>query len=267
MLPFLGHSLKRRRVSESDEDDPDFVGDDDVIVVGQRTTKVSVVSSSSSSPAPASPVKRDRSPFPVPPSPVPKRKTQKGKARMTKLESYQRLLDMPDHIVKLKYDSFLKSCRKVFYGKGANKHECWEHTLKTTSQGYGQCHINGRDSDLAKYNGCYLVHAMSARHHGLLHTNFNDFVDPDISHLCHNKLCFNPRHLLCYEEGRTNKRRNICPARVRGVEVCSYLHDGPPCLHAHARFEAHGVRRYAGYAGGPTGAVMWRRDGDSDDDE
>jgi len=119
----------------------------------------------------------------------------------------------------------------------------------------------------SQFNGCYLVHAVSARFHGLLHNDFDAFVDPDISHLCHNKLCFNPAHLVCYEEGRTNKRRNVCPARMRGVVVCSYIHDGPPCLHAHARFEENGVRRYPGYDQGPAEAVMWKRDGDSDGDE
>jgi len=266
MLSFRGQNLKKRKLTEDDFDnDSDFVDDDVIFVSHQQKSSVSLVSSASStSPAPAPPVK----PAEVPaPSPVPKRKTLKGTRRMPKVDTYNRLIDMPDHIVKKKYDAFLKNCNKVFYGKGTNRHECWEHTLKTTDQGYGQCHINGRDSDLAKYNGCYLVHAMSARYHGLLHDNFDDFVDPDISHLCHNKLCFNPAHLVCYEEGRTNKRRNNCPARVGGMEVCSYIHDGPACLHAHARFEANGVRRYAGYFNGPAEAVMWRRDGDSDDDE
>jgi len=257
---------KRRRVSDDDDEDSDSADDDDdvICVPREQTTSLGMVSSSaSSSPAPST-ANRDRSQSQIPKT---KRKTQKGKPRMTKLDSYRRLLDMPDDIVKKKYDSILENCKNVSYGKGAGKLECWEHTLKTTAHGYGQCHINGRDSKLAEYNGCYLVHAIAARYHGLLHDNFEAFVDPDISHLCHNKLCFNPAHLLCYEEGRTNKRRNVCPARVRGVEVCSYMHDGPPCLHAHARFEANGVRRYTGYVHGPAQAVMWSRDGDSDDDE
>jgi len=165
----------------------------------------------------------------------------KGKKRMTKTDSIQRYRTLPDDLVKKKWrDTILPSITKKTYGN----HECWEFNIATQGSGYCQLQLNG--SSYGTQQGYYLLHIWSMRYHQRIPADLSNFGDADCSHLCHNKRCVNPDHLV-FEEGRNNKRRNVCPYRVNDTTICPYIHDAPACLHPHSDFERGGVRRFQGY--------------------
>lgn len=48
----------------------------------------------------------------------------------------------------------------------------------------------------------------------------------EVSHLCHNSLCINPKHLIA-ESGWTNRNRNACQRQRQLTCVCG---QNPPCM-------------------------------------
>lgn len=113
---------------------------------------------------------------------------------------------------------------------------CWECQYATTGTGYCQLNLNG--SGYGVDAGNYSVHLWSM----VVHKKMQPLglKDPDCSHLCHNKRCCNPDHMV-WEEGKNNKKRNQCPHVVGGVLMCKYIHAAPTCLAPHSRFESNGV--------------------------
>jgi hypothetical protein len=114
---------------------------------------------------------------------------------------------------------------------------CWEHPHAPVQTGYVQLNFNGKKK-YGVHQGNYSVHLLAMRAVG--RTPRADLKDRDCSHLCHNKICCNPDHLV-WEEGENNKRRNVCPHKVDGVLICPSIHHGPPCAGAHRIFEKNAV--------------------------
>jgi hypothetical protein len=165
----------------------------------------------------------------------------KGRKRMTKSDSIERYRALSDDLVKKKWkETILPTITKKTYGN----HECWESSVATQGIGYCQLQLNGRN--YGTQQGFYLLHIWSMRYHERIPADLSYVGDPDCSHLCHNKRCVNPDHLV-FEEGRNNKRRNVCPHIIDGILICPFIHDGPACRHPHCDFEVGGVRRFAGY--------------------
>jgi len=165
----------------------------------------------------------------------------KGVKRMTKAASLQRYRELPDALVQKKWNEvILPSITKRMYGSD----ECWESRIATQGSGYCQLQLDG--SGYGKQAGFYLTHLWSMRYHNRIPADLSHIGDPDCSHLCHNKRCVNPAHLI-FEEGRNNKRRNVCPWRIDDVLTCPYIHHAPACLHAHSDFEVDGIRKFNGY--------------------
>jgi len=165
----------------------------------------------------------------------------KGKKRMTKTDSIERYRGLSDDLVNKKWkDTILPSVTRKAYGN----HECWVSRIATQGSGYCQLQLNGKN--YGTQQGFYLLHIWSMRYHKRIPADLSCFADPDCSHVCHNKRCVNPDHLI-FEEGRNNKRRNVCPHMIDGILICPYIHEGPACLHPHSDFELRGVRRFAGY--------------------
>jgi len=160
---------------------------------------------------------------------------------MTKTDSIERYRVLPDELVKKKWENtVLISITKKAYGN----YECWESNIATQGSGYCQLQLNG--SGYGSQQGFYLLHIWSMRYHKRIPADLSHIGDPDCSHLCHNKRCVNPDHLV-FEEGRNNKRRNVCPHQVQGTLICPYIHNAPACMHPHSQFEEGGVHRFAGY--------------------
>jgi len=165
----------------------------------------------------------------------------KGKKRMNKTDSIQRYRDLPDDLVTKKWkETILPTVTKKTYGN----HECWESSTATQGSGYCQLQLNG--SGYGTRQGYYLLHIWSMRYHKRIPADLSELVDADCSYLCHNKRCVNPDHSV-FEEGRNNKRRNVCPHIVNGTLMCPYIHEAPACLHPHSLFEREGVRLFGGY--------------------
>jgi len=165
---------------------------------------------------------------------------------MSKEDSLRRYLDHTDEFVAQKWQSLWSSGKLIKVAHSTVVSECWESQLATQGSGYSQFQLNGTGYGLLQ--GFYLVHLWSMRNA----QRFTDEViasqvDLECSHLCHNKRCANPAHLV-WESGRNNKRRNVCPHIVdQGILICPYIHEGPACLYPHSKFEEGGVVMFGGY--------------------
>jgi hypothetical protein len=102
------------------------------------------------------------------------------------------------------------------------KGTCWESTLEPSKQnGYIQVSYKGKKP--------FCIHVLSC------YDNLERLPnkDEDISHLCHNSKCFNPRH-LCIESKIYNQQRknckvwHTCPHCEHDKLVCICCHE-PPC--------------------------------------
>jgi hypothetical protein len=164
----------------------------------------------------------------------------KGTTRMSKVDSIQRYRRLSNSIVTKKWnESIFPTLNRIRHGDM----ECWQSSLASQGSGYCQIQLNG--SGYGDTKGYYLCHLWSMRYHNRIPDSL-PYLDPDCSHRCHNKRCCNPDHLI-FEEGRNNKRRNVCPFKVHGTLICPFIHDGPACLTAHSDFEENGKRTFEGY--------------------
>jgi len=185
-------------------------------------------------------------------STLPEKKSSplKGTKRMSKADSLERYRKLSDDLVTRKWRTtiFPSITKRVHKNEDSKVDtECWESSIATQGSGYCQLQLHG--SGYGDLEGYYLLHIWSLRYHGKIPsaTALSLLDDPDASHLCHNKRCLKPDHLI-FESGRNNKRRNVCPHLVDGKLICPYIHVGPPCFHAHSKFEVKGVRIFDGYA-------------------
>jgi len=172
----------------------------------------------------------------------------KGTKRMSKVDSIERYRRLKDDLVAKKWNStILPSITKRVHTSESNQldSECWESSIATQGSGYCQLQLNG--SGYGNSQGYYLLHIWSLRYHDRIPpASSMPLDDPDASHLCHNKRCLNPDHLI-FESGKNNKRRNVCPCMVEGKLICPYIHNGPACIHPHSKFELNGTRLFGGY--------------------
>ena len=122
--------------------------------------------------------------------------------------------------------------------------ECWRCMRATQGSGCCQLQLNG--PSYGDKQGYYLIHMWSMRYHKLYPPLTLMPEDFDCSHWCHNKRCCNPAH-LCWETGKNNKRRNVCPHIVENVLICPYIHNAPACIVPHSRFEKAGKVKFDGY--------------------
>lgn len=168
-----------------------------------------------------------------------KRSPLKGKKRLSKEDNWQRYLNLPSDVLERKWQEISAKVRRVQHDRVDG--ECWEHPNKPIDSGYVQINLNG--SGYGKHQGNYTVHLLAMRWAGTMQPS--GLTDADCSHLCHNKICCNPAHLV-WEEGRNNKRRNMCPHKIGAVLICPYIHEGPACAAPHSLF-SHQVDVYPGY--------------------
>lgn len=146
-------------------------------------------------------------------------------------EVYDRYAALTDEYIQGKLNAYKKSgyIQETIHDETIGA--CYESKLATTGSGY--CQINSG-------SGYYLWHLFMLRHHKRWPSKeqWKAMSSPEASHLCHNKRCGNPNHIV-WEDGKNNKRRNVCPHEVDGELVCPYIHKGPPCLLPHFKFEAN----------------------------
>ncbi|MBS0606988.1 MAG: hypothetical protein JSR57_08560 [Verrucomicrobia bacterium] len=161
---------------------------------------------------------------------------------MPKIRDHTRYRNLPELVVKAKMD-VIRAYHTRRRKHGSMTSECFECTLTPQGSGYCQLQLNG--SGYGAHQGYYLVHVLAAREQRLEPDARLEY--PEVSHLCHNKRCWNPAHLV-WEEGRNNRRRNVCPhTDLDGRVLCRFIHEAPECLCPHSLFEAGGVRVFPGY--------------------
>lgn len=161
---------------------------------------------------------------------------------MPKHDVWPRIMALPESVVAAKWHTvFTEKMKKVLHPDLPSP--CWECQYATTQSGYCQINLNGEEA-YGNLQGNYTVHLLAMR--VFKQGPPAGLKDPDCSHLCHNKRCCNHEH-LCWEEGRNNQRRNICPHRIKDLLACPWMHAAPPCLCPHSRFERDGVRVFPGY--------------------
>ncbi|KAF4463937.1 zinc-binding loop region of homing endonuclease domain-containing [Fusarium albosuccineum] len=120
---------------------------------------------------------------------------------------------------------------------------CWTSFIIPTQKGYCQVktysnldlpqvktHSNS-DRDEKGPTKSFLLHVTSF----VANNERNQTPGTDVSHLCHNRCCFNPKHLVD-ESPRINNNRKGCAGqifcsahRTSIIDLCSGEHD-PPCI-------------------------------------
>jgi len=106
----------------------------------------------------------------------------------------------------------------------SNPKGCWLFTGSKNTDGYGQVylkpasrsHLKGREAQQA-----FLIHVLSyISHHGVQPLGMH------ISHLCHERSCFNPEHLVAEHLDVNNDRRYCANLSFRPFGSAVY-----PCTH------------------------------------
>ena len=118
-----------------------------------------------------------------------------------------------DYVKEIEKERALRIVRtKKSSSSQTNAKGCWLFTGSNNTDGYGQVfvkpnsklHMKGRSAQQA-----LLLHILS-----YLSLRSSDFdTKHHISHLCSNRSCFNPEHLVA-EDARQNNSRKGCPGNI-----------------------------------------------------
>lgn len=114
---------------------------------------------------------------------------------------------------------------KLKYCKEAGADECWETSLAPSKSGG---YVQGSHKGVNKFMTMNKVAAFASPAHGYVEGH-------EASHLCHNRKCFNPAHVV-FEPKSNNLARIKCPGVVMTVSgqrfaACRGVHEGPHCKH------------------------------------